>query len=198
MVRDGRWKAGWTPDLLLGQQVHGSTLGIIGLGRIGSAVARRAKGFGMNVLYYARSQKEQELATYSGLDELLAKSDFVSIHASMNGASRHLIDKEKLRKMKPTAFLINTSRGGIVNERDLVAALRKGGIAGAGLDVFEKEPLSKKSPLARMKNVVLLPHIGSASRQTRHRMAQVAVNCVLDALDGKRPDPYFLVNPQLP
>ncbi|NWG36869.1 D-glycerate dehydrogenase [Nitrososphaera sp.] len=198
MVRQGRWKAGWMPDLLLGQQVHGATLGIIGLGRIGSAVARRAKGFGMDVLYYGRRQKEQGLATYAELDDLLARSDFVSIHASMNGASRHLIDREKLRKMKPTAFLINTARGAIVNERDLIVALKKGQIAGAGLDVFEKEPLPKSSPLVRMKNVVLLPHIGSASRQTRHRMAEVAVNCVLDALSGKRPDPYFLVNPQVP
>lgn len=197
MVKEGRWKAGWTPDLLLGQQVHGAILGIIGLGRIGSAVARRAKGFGMNVLYCGRSKKEQELATYAGLDDLLARSDFVSIHASMSGASRHLINKEKLRRMKRTAFLINTARGAIVNERDLITALKKGVIAGAGLDVFEKEPLPNSSPLMRMKNVVLLPHIGSASRQTRQKMAEVAVNCVIDTLSGKRPDPYFLVNPQV-
>lgn len=197
MVRLGKWKEGWAPDILLGQQVHGTTLGIIGLGRIGSAVARRAKGFGMNVLYYGRSQKDQDLARYAELDELLAQSDFVSIHASMNSGSRHLINRESLRKMKRTAFLINTSRGAIVNERDLIAALRKGEIAGAGLDVFEREPLARSSPLVGMRNVVLLPHIGSASRQTRHRMAEVAVNCVLDALSGKRPDAYFLVNPQV-
>jgi len=197
MVRQGKWQVGWTPDLLLGQQVHGATLGIIGLGRIGSAVARRAKGFRMKVLYYSRNKKEQELAEYVGLDDLLARSDFVSIHASMNGGSRHLIDREKLCRMRSTAFLINTARGAIVNERDLVIALKKGEIAGAGLDVFEKEPLPPSSPLTRMKNVVLLPHIGSASRQTRHRMAEVAVNCVLDALAGRRPDPYFLVNPQV-
>lgn len=197
MVRQGKWKEGWAPGILLGQQVHGATLGIIGLGRIGSAVARRAKGFGMNVLYYGRSQKDHDLARYAELDELLAQSDFVSIHASMNSGSRHLIDKEALRKMKRTAFLINTARGAIVNERDLIMALKKGVIAGAGLDVFEKEPLPRSSALVGMKNVVLLPHIGSASRQTRHRMAEVAVNCVLDALSGKRPDSYFLVNPQV-
>lgn len=197
MVRKGRWKVGWTPDLLLGQHVYGSTLGIIGLGRIGSAVARRAKGFGMNVLYYNRTRKDQEHATYANLNDLLAQSDFVSLHVSMNQASHHLIDREKLGMMKRTACLINTARGAIVNERDLISALRKGHIAGAGLDVFEKEPLPTSSPLVKMKNVVLLPHIGSASRQTRHRMAEVAVNCVLEALAGKKPDPFFLVNPQV-
>ena len=198
MVRKGKWQVGWTPDLLLGQSVHGATLGIIGLGRIGSAVARRAKGFDMKVLYYNRGRNERaeaELGTqYRDLDALLARSDFVSIHTSMNGASRQLINKYSLAKMKPTAFLINTARGAIVNERDLAAALRKGVIAGAGLDVFEKEPLRKNNPLARMKNVVLLPHIGSASRQTRFRMADVAVKSVLDVLSGKSPDPAFLVN----
>ncbi len=197
MVRQGKWKAGWAPDLLLGQHVHGSTLGIIGLGRIGSAVARRARGFGMNVIYYGRNKKEQELAAYADLDDLLARSDFVSIHTSMNNGNRHLMDMNRLRKMKPTAFLINTARGAIVNERDLVLALKKGIMAGAGLDVFENEPLPYSSPLVKMKNVVILPHIGSASRQTREKMAQVAVNCILDALLGKRPDPYFLVNPQV-
>jgi glyoxylate reductase len=197
MVRQRRWKVGWAPDLLLGQQMHGSTLGIIGLGRIGSAVARRAKGFGMDVLYCGRSKKEGDLATYADLDDLLARSDFVSIHASMNDGSRHLINMNELRKMKRTAFIINTARGAIVNERDLVSALKKGLIAGAGLDVFEKEPLPASSPLIKMKNVVLLPHIGSASRQTREKMAQVAVNCVLDVMSGKRPDQYFLVNPQV-
>ena len=196
-VRQGRWKVGWSPDLFLGQQVYGATLGIIGLGRIGSAVARRAKGFSMNVLYYGRSQKDQELARYVDLDDLLARSDFVSIHVAMNESSHHLIDRKKLQKMKRTAFLINTARGAIVNERDLVLALKRGQIAGAGLDVFEKEPLPISSDLLKMKNVVLLPHIGSASRQTRYKMAEVAVNCILEVLAGRRPDPCFLVNPQV-
>jgi glyoxylate reductase len=200
MVRKGRWRVGWTPDLLLGQSVHGSTLGIIGLGRIGSAVARRASGFGMKVLYHNRNRnvkaEDETSAQYRDLDRLLAESDFVSIHTTMNGASRQLINKGTLAKMKPTAFLINTARGAVVNERDLVAALKNKTIAGAGLDVFEKEPLPKASPLVRMKNVVLLPHIGSASRQTRSKMADVAVRSIIDALSGKTPDRTFLVNPR--
>jgi glyoxylate reductase len=199
MVRDGRWKVGWAPDLLLGQDVHGLTIGIVGLGRIGSAVARRAKGFDMKVLYYSRNRnpRAEELgAQYAPLDDLLAQSDFVSVHVAMNDASRHLINAERLRSMKPTAFLINTSRGAAVNERDLAAALRKGWIAGAGLDVFEKEPLQASSPLARMKNVVLLPHIGSAALRTRSQMGEVAAQCIIDVLEGRRPEPRFLVNPQ--
>ncbi|MGI0038559.1 MAG: 2-hydroxyacid dehydrogenase [Nitrososphaera sp.] len=199
-VRKGRWRVGWAPDLLLGQSVHGATLGIVGLGRIGSAVARRARGFDMKILYHNRGRNERaedELgAQYTSLDGLLAESDFVSIHTTMNGASRQLINKDSLGKMKPTAFLINTASGAIVNERDLIAALKKKTIAGAGLDVFDIEPLPRTSPLVRMKNVVLLPHIGSASRQTRSRMADVAVKSILDALSGKSPDPAFRVNPK--
>ena len=200
MVRKGRWRVGWVPDLLLGQSVHGATLGIIGLGRIGSAVARRARGFDMKIRYHNRGRNERaedELgAQYRSLAGLLAESDFVSIHTTMNGASRQLINKDSLAKMKPTAFLINTAKGAIVNDRDLIAALKKKTIAGAGLDVFDKEPLPRTSPLVRMKNVVLLPHIGSASRQTRSRMADVAVKSILEALSGKSPDPAFLVNPK--
>src|ERR671922_344 len=200
-VRKNKWKVGWAPDLMLGYDVHGATLGIIGLGRIGSAMARRAKGFGMQILYYSRNRNpklEQELGvTYAGLDELLIRSDYVSIHASMNSASHHMIDRAKLDKMKKTAFLINTSRGQVTNEADLVRALKSEQIAGAGLDVFEKEPLPKTSPLAKMKNVVLLPHIGSATHQTRSKMAEVAAKNLLDVLDGKEPDPAFFVNPQV-
>ncbi|NOJ27467.1 MAG: D-glycerate dehydrogenase [Nitrososphaera sp.] len=198
MVRAGRWKVGWTPDLLLGHNVYWSTLGIVGLGKIGSAVARRAVGFGMKILYCNRSRNqkaEQELgARYVSLDELLQESDFVSLHASMNEASYHMIDREKLQKMKKTAFLINTARGKVVDEKDLSVALRKGWIAGAGLDVFEEEPLVKSSPLVKMKNVTLLPHIGSATHQTRSAMGKVAAESILAVLDGKSPDPYFLVN----
>jgi glyoxylate reductase len=201
LVRENKWKVGWMPDLMLGYDVHGATLGIIGLGRIGAAVARRAKGFGMKILYHNRSRNEKlesELgAEYAGLDELLEQSDFVSIHASMNKASYHMIDKTKLRKMKKTAFLINTGRGQIVDEADLAQALKARQIAGAGLDVFEKEPLGRTSPLLKMKNVVLLPHIGSASRMTRSRMAEVAAKNLLAVLDGKEPDPAFLVNPEV-
>ena len=200
-VRENGWKAGWSPDLMLGYNVHGATLGIIGLGRIGAAVAKRAKGFDMKILYYSRSRNlklESELsAKYADLGDLLAQSDFVSIHASLNGASHHLIDRSKLRQMKKTAFLVNTARGQVVNEADLARALKGSQIAGAALDVFEAEPLAKTSPLLKMKNVVLLPHIGSATYQTRSNMAEVAARNLLDVLAGKRPDPRFLVNPEV-
>lgn len=199
MVRQKKWKVGWMPDLLLGQNVHGATIGIVGLGRIGTAVARRAKGFDMKILYNSRRRNKKAVqvgAQYASLDDLLAQSDFVMMHTSLNDASRHLINKERLQKMKKTAFLINTARGSVVSERDLIAALKKGTIAGAGLDVFEKEPLGD-SPLLKMKNVVILPHIGSADRATRSRMAEVAARNILDVFSGKKPDYAFLVNPQV-
>jgi len=200
-VRANRWKVGWSPDLMLGYNVHGTTLGIIGLGRIGAAVARRAKGFNMKILYYNRSrnlQRESELgAAYAELDDLLAQSDFVSVHTSLNSTSRHMINKSKLSLMKKTAFLINTARGNVVNEADLAKALKTNQISGAALDVYENEPLPRTSPLLQMKNVVLLPHIGSATFQTRSKMAQVAAKNLLDVLSGKEPDPRFLVNPEV-
>jgi len=200
-VRANRWKVGWSPDLMLGYNVHGTTLGIIGLGRIGAAVARRAKGFNMKILYYNRSRnlhRESELgAAYAELDDLLAQSDFVSVHTSLNSTSRHMINKSKLSLMKKTAFLINTARGNVVNEADLAKALKTNQISGAALDVYENEPLPRTSPLLQMKNVVLLPHIGSATFQTRSKMAQVAAKNLLDVLAGKEPDPRFLVNPEV-
>lgn len=200
-VRENRWKVGWAPDLMLGYNVHGATLGIIGLGRIGTAVAQRARGFGMKILYNNRTrnrQLESELGvTYVELDELLAQSDFVSIHTSLNNQSCSLIDKTKLRLMKKTAFLINTARGQVVNEADLARALKGSWIAGAALDVFEKEPLPRASPLLKMKNAVLLPHIGSATYQTRSKMSEVAARNLLNVLNGREPDPAFLVNPQV-
>lgn len=200
-VRENRWKVGWSPDLMLGYNVHGATLGIIGLGRIGAAVAKRARGFNMKILYHNRSRNQQlesELgARYAELDDLLAQSDFVSIHSSLNSASHHMIDRNRLGLMKKTAFLVNTARGQIVNEADLARALRGRQIAGADLDVFEEEPLPRKSPLLKMKNVVLLPHIGSATYQTRSKMAEVAAKNLLDVLTGKEPDPRFLVNPEV-
>jgi glyoxylate reductase len=200
-VRENRWKIGWSPDLMLGFNVHDATLGIIGLGRIGTAVARRAKGFNMKILYYNRRRNrhlESELgAKYAVLEDLLAKSDFVSIHASLNNASYHLIDRSKLRLMKKTAFLINTARGQIVNEADLTKALRSSQIAGVALDVFEEEPLAKTSPLLKMKNAVLLPHIGSATYQTRSKMAEVAATNLLNVLDRNKLNHRFLVNPEV-
>ena len=200
-TRHKKWKSAWSPDLMLGYNVHGSTLGIIGLGRIGSAVARRARGFNMKVIYHNRKrnrQLESELnATYVELEELLAQSDFVSIHTTLNNASHQLIDSTKLRLMKKTAFLINTARGQVVKEIDLIRTLKHNQIAGAGLDVFETEPLPESNPLFKMKNVVLLPHIGSATYQTRSRMAEVAARNLLDVLAEKVPNPKFLVNPEV-
>src|SRR5919112_707849 len=201
-IRNKKWKIAWSPDLMLGYNVHGSTLGIIGLGRIGSAVARRARGFNMKILYHNRKRNQQlesELrVTYVELDELLAQSDFVSIHTTLNSASHQLIDRTKLRLMKKTTFLINTARGQVVKEVDLVNSLKRNQIAGAGLDVFEIEPLPRSSPLLKMKNVVLLPHIGSATYQTRSKMAEVAARNLLDVLaEKKEPNPKFLVNPKV-
>jgi glyoxylate reductase len=201
-VRNKRWKVAWSPDLMLGYNVYGSTLGIIGLGRIGLAVARRARGFNMKVLYHNRKRNQQlesELrVTYAELDELLTQSDFVSIHTTLNSASHQLIDKTKLKLMKKTAFLINTARGQVVKEVDLVMTLKRNQIAGAGLDVFETEPLPWSNPLLKMKNVVLLPHIGSATYQTRSKMAEVAARNLLDVLiEKKEPNPKFLVNPEV-
>ncbi|HEV8387253.1 MAG TPA: NAD(P)-dependent oxidoreductase, partial [Nitrososphaera sp.] len=172
-----------------------------GLGRIGSAVAKRAKGFGMNILYHNRNRdlgKELQLgAKYVELDDLYSQSDFVSVHTSLNKRSAEIINFSALQKMKRSAFLINTSRGQVVNELDLARALKRKMIAGAGLDVFAKEPLPRKSPLVKMRNIVLLPHIGSATVQTRSRMGEVAVRNLLDVLEGKEPEARFMVNPKV-
>jgi glyoxylate reductase len=201
-VRKNEWKVAWSPDFMLGYDVYGSTLGIIGLGRIGSAVARRARGFGMQIMYYDQYRNytlESELpAKYKALDELLEQADFVSIHISMNMKSYHLINRSKLEKMKKTAFLINTARGQVINEAELVEALKDKLIAGVGLDVFETEPLPKSSPLIKMKqNMIILPHIGCATYKTRSKMAEVTARNLLDILDGKEPDSAFLVNPEV-
>lgn len=188
-VRKGNWKLGWTPDLFLGYDVYGSTLGIIGLGEIGTLVAKRAKGFGMEVLYYSnsRNQKiESDLSiSYVPLEELLQRSDFVSIHASLNKSSFHMIDESKINLMKKTAFLINTSRGNVVNEKHLIKALEDKQIAGVGLDVYEDEPISVSNPLIHLPQTVLLPHIGSATFRTRSKMAEVSANNIVNSLIGK-------------
>ncbi len=188
-VRNGNWKYGWTPDLFLGYDVYGSTLGIIGLGEIGTLVARRARGFDMKVIYYGKSRKlrtESELdLTYVTLDELLQRSDFVSIHASLNKDSFHMIDESKFKLMKKTAFLINTSRGKVINERHLISALKDKVIAGAAFDVYENEPISRSNPLLQMSQTILLPHIGSATFRTRSKMAEVAANNVVNFFKRK-------------
>jgi glyoxylate reductase len=188
-VRNGNWKFGWTPDLFLGYDVHGSTLGIIGLGEIGTLVAKRARGFDMQVIYYSKTRKRQmesELdITFVPLEELLRRSDFVSIHVSLNKDSFHMIDESKIKLMKKTAFIINTSRGKVINEQDLINALRNKVIGGAGLDVYESEPISRSNPLTQFPQTVLLPHIGSASFMTRSKMAEVAANNIVNFFNGR-------------
>lgn len=200
-VRGGNFK-GWEPELLLGGDVYGKTLGIIGLGRIGRAVARRARGFNMKVIYYKSSgpdksterqlclpetdeNAEKKFAVeYRPLDELLREADFVSLHVPLNESTFHLIGEKELKMMKTSAYLINTARGTVIDEKALVKALQKGEIAGAGLDVFENEP-TVAPELIKMPNVVLAPHIGSASRETRVGMAVMAAENVLAALRGE-------------
>jgi glyoxylate reductase len=197
-VRAGEWHV-WEPDLLLGRDVHGATLGIVGLGAIGRAVARRARGFGMQVLAWSRSRRPlgdlEGAVVRVGLPELLARSDFVSVHVALAPETRGLLDAPALAAMRPGAILVNTARGGIVDEAALAEALREGRLAGAGLDVFEREPLDPASPLLGLPNVVLAPHVGSASLATRARMAELAVENLLAGLDG-RPMPAC-ANPEV-
>ncbi|MEM5439831.1 D-glycerate dehydrogenase [Paraburkholderia diazotrophica] len=187
-VKAGEWKASIGPDLY-GVDVQGKTLGIVGLGRIGGAVARRAAlGFNMKVLYTNRSANAQAEQHYGArrveLDELLATSDFVCLQVPLTPETRHMIGANELRKMKKSAILINASRGQTVDENALVEALQAGTIHGAALDVFDKEPLDANSPLLKMNNVVALPHIGSATHETRHAMARCAAENLVSALDG--------------
>ncbi len=198
-VRAGRWRT-WGPELLLGGDVHGATLGIVGFGRIGQAVARRAAGFGMTVLYWDRSPKSPELereldASHAELDELLARSDLVTLHVSLNDETRHLIDAAALARMKSSAVLVNTSRGPVVDQAALAEGLAGGTIAAAGLDVTDPEPISADDPLLRLDNCLVVPHIASASRATRGKMAAIAAANLLAGLRGERlPNP---VNPEV-
>ena len=190
MVRMGKF-TGWSPTLLLGADFSNKTIGIIGMGRIGQAVARRAKGFGMKIIYndarrLARAQESALGAKFVPLDKLLKTSDFVSLHCPLIKRTFHLISAKKFSKMKPSAYLINAARGPVVDEKALVAALKKRKIAGAAFDVYEHEP--KLSPgLAKLKNVVLAPHLGSASIETRDRMAIMAAQNLLAGISGKKP-----------
>ena len=189
-VRDGRWLT-WGPLTLLGPDVHGSTLGIVGFGRIGQAVARRARGFGMRVLYHDTKRlpaavEEETNATYVPFDELLTGSDFVSLHVNLTSATRHLIDAHALARMQPTAVLVNTSRGPVVDTDALVAALREGTIWAAALDVTDPEPLPVGHPLVVLDNCLVVPHIASASLPTRGKMAAMAAANLLAGVRGER------------
>ncbi len=189
-LRAGKF-TGWGPLLLCGADVHGAILGVLGAGRIGNAMARRASGFDMRVVYYnrhrlPRAEEEQYALTYASLDEVLQQADFLSIHVPYARETHHLISMRELALMKPEAMLINTARGPIVDEKALVQALQRGMIAGAGLDVFEREP-AVEPELLTMENVVLLPHIASASIKTRTRMATMASENIVAHAKGQRP-----------
>lgn len=180
----------WQSDLMLGKEVSGKTIGIIGCGRIGQAVGRRAKGFGLNILYYDKTPKnefEKETgAKFVNLKTLLKKSDFITIHTPLNKNTYHLLDEKEFSLMKDGAILINTARGEVINEKVLVESLRSGKLFSAGLDVYEFEPKISKE-LLKMKNVVLLPHIGSATVETRNKMAELAAQNIIRVLKGKKP-----------
>lgn len=198
-TRKGLWKT-WGPGVLLGQDIHNATLGIVGLGRIGAEVARRARGFNMKVLYHdtrrLSRRKERQLGVeyVSGLPKLLSDSDFISLHVPFTNQTRHLISSDEFAVMKPTAILINTSRGSIVDQKALYEALKLGQIFAAGLDVTEVEPIPPDDPLLTLDNVIILPHIGSASFATRRNMALMAAENLLAGLRNEVPP--NCVNPE--
>jgi glyoxylate reductase len=197
-VREGRWSQ-WQWNAMWGAEIHGKTLGLYGFGRIAQALARRGRGFSMRILYHARHRVSDEIekslgAKFVDRNTMLRESDFLSLHVPLTPETRHAVSTPQLALMKPTAYLINTARGPVVDEQALVQALQAGTIAGAGLDVFENEP--KVHPaLLTMNNVTLLPHVGSATNDTRLRMAMLASENLLAALRGERP--ANLVNPQV-
>ena len=199
-VRADRWQT-WGPMLLTGVDVHAATLGIVGFGRIGREVAKRGRGFGMRVLYHdvVAASPEDEAALGGArrveLDQLLAESDFVSLHVNLTDETRHLVNAEALRRMKPSAVLVNTSRGPVVDQRALYEALRGGEIFAAALDVTDPEPMRADDPLLTLENCLVVPHIASASRATRAKMAVMAAENLLAGLRGERlPNP---VNPEV-
>ncbi len=197
-AREGKWKT-WGPLLLAGQDIHHATLGLVGLGRIGSAVARRAKGFEIRVIYYdpiRRKDLEESLGIeYHEMNEVLREADFVSVHVPLMPETHHLIGAKQFRMMKRTAVFVNAARGPIVDQSALVEALRTRTIYAAGIDVFEQEPVSPDDPLLKLDNVVVAPHIASASIPTRTRMATLAAENLLAVLQGKRPPTP--VNPEV-
>jgi glyoxylate reductase len=188
-ARQGRWTT-WSPTGWLGADLRDAYLGIIGMGKIGKAVAKRARGFGMQIAYCDSVRQldiEKDLdASWLDLDTLLGRSDFVSLHVPLTSDTYHLIDSESLKKMKKTAFLINTSRGPVVDTQALIQALQENRIGGAALDVTDPEPLPLNHPLYTIKNCLVVPHIGSATWNTRRRMAELACENLLAGLQGKR------------
>ena len=189
-IRAKGWVHTWGPKMFIGGDVHGKTMGIVGMGRIGIAMMKRAQGFGMKVIYYdprRLPEIENERVIYATLSDLLSNSDFVSVHTPLDEKTHHLIGKAEFAKMKRTAYLVNTSRGPVVDENALYEALRDKVISGAGIDVFEKEPLDPASPLIKLDNIVMTPHIASASIETRTAMAVMAATNIVSVLTGKEP-----------
>lgn len=185
-IREGKWKT-WHPSMLLGMDMAGKTLGIVGFGRIGRAVAKRAVGFGLRIIFYSPSaEPEFGAIKMNSLDELLNQSDFVSVHTPLNAATRHMVNADFLSKMKPNAVFVNTSRGPVVDQTALYEALKAKRIFAAGLDVTDPEPLPLDSPLLTLENCVILPHIGSASEHTRDEMARLAAENLIAGLKGER------------
>jgi glyoxylate reductase len=193
-IREGLWKT-WHPQLLLGADFVGATLGIVGFGRIGQAVAKRAQGFGLRVIFYDPTSQPAFGALPVDLDTLLRESDFVSIHVPLNSETRHLVNAEFLSKMKPNAILVNTSRGGVLDQSALFDVLKLKRIFGAALDVTDPEPLPMNSPLLTLENCLIVPHLGSASKHTRDMMSFLAAQNLIAGLKGERLP--HCVNPEI-
>jgi glyoxylate reductase len=192
IIRNGKWRVIYGAHDYVGLDLQGKTLGILGLGRIGKTLAKRAKAFDMKIAYHNRKQiskaKEKTLGVkYVSFEKLITQSDIISIHVPHTKETDQMFNMKTFRKMKKSSFLINTSRGKIVNEKDLLIALKKKIIAGAGLDVFEAEPINKKHPLVKLQNIVLTPHIGSSTKETRSKMAEITVRNLNLGMNGKKP-----------
>ena len=192
LIRKGNWKQIYGAYDYVGLDLQGKTLGIVGLGRIGKTLAKRAKAFNMKIIYHNRKQisktEEKKLGVkYTTFDKLISQSDIISIHVPHTEETNQMFNMKNFKKMKNTAFLINTSRGKVVNEKDLVTALKEKIIAGAGLDVFQIEPMNKNHPLTKLENIVLAPHIGSSTKETRNKMAEITIKNLILGIKGKKP-----------
>ena len=192
IIRKGQWKQIYGAYDYVGLDLQGKTLGIMGLGRIGKTLAKRAKAFDMKIIYHNRKQisktEEKKIGVkYTTFEKLISQSDVISIHVPHTKETNEMFNMKKFRKMKNTAFLINTSRGKVVNEKDLVIALKQKIIAGAGLDVFETEPINKNHPFVKLENIVLAPHVGSSTKETRAKMAKITIKNLILGMNGKKP-----------